>query len=492
MSIQRENINQAKPQVKYKNFSIRDIKIDYKQVEELDIFESLVYPGITGSMLYRDYTDILERNHIFAGDEIDIDMSFQEKQLHISKELYAITGYKMSNTADLPYNQIFFTFETKWSVEASTQKLHIPLATEAKPRRIDQMIKYIVEDLCGGEMGIVVATKGVYENFCLPSWTLIDTLNYLMNFASSDDTKILQNRSSGGYCLWTDLTSNKVNFTPIDYLAYDSTSNKAYADYEDINDINIDSLVGYNIDDVILNDGHEHISSTAIQLKIDTDYPDDYRHIRKTQVERSFDIIDIINNGAHHSKLVGFNYDENLVMEEDISIDTFSANHMSLGYPIPNKYLPSITDLNGTNIYENKYRTTRFSTLYPNTKQLLKFSSDHNIDITPQSHLKGRLNTRYTNLFADQIKINTISVGDPFSKKVGRQLSIDVPSAIKTSDNKTNQLSGTYIVRNNRHRIKGMYYINIMTLMADGFKNYNEDPDSVDQAFVKWIGSSNI
>lgn len=474
--------NRNTPSIRYKNTKLRDdISLDSAQIMSIDVYESLIYPGITGELSYRDYHDLIENNNIFAGDDIDLEIEFRDRGLHIDKNNYAITGFKQGNNADQVYNEVLITFETKWSTEASTRKLIEPLATRDTNRRIDEMVTYIVEELCGGQMGIVVQTKGVYDSMTLPTWSLLDVLNYLMSFALSDSTLSTQGIESGGYCLWTDLTSGKVNFAPIDYLTFGSDGTNTYGT-STTGDLS--ALQGYNFDDKTVNE-LEAITTDDTLLKVETEYEHDYSHIRDVHVEQAFDIIDIINNGANHTRFVGFNYDENRVLEEEITINHFTANHISEGFPMPNKYIGSNQQFSSKEIYVNDYRSARFSSMYPNTNNLIV--SDSSADsVSANQHVKGRLYTKFSNLFCDQIKINTVSVGDPYSKKVGRQVQINIPSAGKTQDAKNLHLSGTYIVRNNRHRFAAKYYINALTLMGDGFKT-----NGLEGSFTEWEGTDN-
>lgn len=496
--------NIAKPKVSYKDFKIKDINLDSNDIESLEVFESLTYPGITGKISLRDWHDIKATHNFFPYDSLSIEAGWKEFILKLDPEKFVITGsYNDHPDPNQPYKLTNFNFESKWSVDAFTKKI----SKQWRGKRIDEIITDLVT-ICGGEMGIVIPTEGKLDRFFSPKWTVMNTFKYLMSFAMSDKT-IHKNRSNGAYCLWTDLTSGKVNFAPMDYLFFNGevvlNKEQEIVNASESNTPYGSTFSGYNSDDATtLNPANTPaIKGEKTVLTFDGVNEHSFRKIEEISVERTYDVMRFVDSGGNASALVGFDYDNYKPFVEELTINKFGEehNHLSTSYPLPIKFIGSVsqkTDTEGVvlrqnqeekdvdtfEVFNNDYKTTKFTSLYPNTEQLMvdeiaDDSDEHHY--TSNLHIKGRLRTRMANLMADVVKINLATGGDPLSKKVGRKVIVYVPSSGKGGEKLNKQLSGTYVVRNNKHSLVGGYYINTLTVMADGLKKYDtkEPPTTI-------------
>ena len=416
MATQHSN---TKLPVKINYFKVKGISFDPLNIIRLDIFEGLDYPGITGNITFQDYTSFKEHGGLFAGDTFEISFG-RDEDPSVELRLMVSEAYGDVAEENALSNSMSFGFCSEWLVEGFTRKRSRPWS--------DKKISEIVEELiveCGGEPGIIIETKQTLERFVSPYWSPLATIKYLMSFAT--DTA-----DSGGYLLWTDMATNKVNFIPVGTLKHRTG----------------------------------HYGQVGFDMKMFTKHQRSAERIYSQSMAHSFDVIRYADMGLGRSRLVGFNFDTSEFNIADKRVDSYVQNHLSQNLPLNDRFMGKV------------YRTTRNSWLFNNTNELIRDGADELID--------ARLNTKFNLMYADMLKINMVTTGEAHKKRAGRLVRISFPSSdeAKTSENK--QYSGTYLIRNIRHTISGMEYGNVMTVVSDGYKE-------IDRAdMIDWNGGNNV
>jgi len=189
-------------------FKINGLDIDVDKIITLDIFESIAFPGITGTVVMQDWTALKEIGNLTTGDLVEISFSAQgDPPLDL---IYMITeSYGDWAKIDMTLHaEISFGFCSPWLLRGFTQKRSRPFIN----KRIDEIVQTLVEE-CGGTINPLafIPTKQILPRFVSPYWSPIETIRYLMTFAMDEV-------GNGGYCLWTEIDGDLVNFMPVENL----------------------------------------------------------------------------------------------------------------------------------------------------------------------------------------------------------------------------------------------------------------------------------
>lgn len=384
-----------------KSISIKGVELLQQAVGELNIYESLTAPGILGSISIMDWQGFDEVGEIFANDDIIITLNTEERdELSLKYKIYACsTAVEAGQT----YQPVTYKFCSPWLIDGLTRQISKPY----KDKYIHEIIKDLLEE-CGAQIGYIEPTIQKLNRFTTPLWTAIHSIHHLLSFA-------MNKQEVGGYVFWTDMKTDKVNVTTIDYL-YKGTYGK-----EDGKFISLPN--------------NEFYESRIHDLTFET----------------QFDIIKYLNQGIAQSIYHAYYYDKNKTFVFDKKIDEVTHAHLSKDLPI-NK------------IYSNKkYSSTHNLFLYPQNDNL----------VTDENELKymvdGRAKTKYVRLMSDVFKINIITNSNS-SRRVGHLAELEYQSEDKHKEEKNKQYSGNYLIRNIRHMIHNGMYNQVVTLIADGYK----------------------
>lgn len=430
----------VKPITKFDYFKIKGITIDPTNIINLDIFESLNTPGITGNLVLQDWSALKEFSNISAGD--DIEFSFARSNDPLVSVKYVISESNDAAPNESLHNVVSFGFMSPWLLQATTRKRSRPF----RNKRIDEIISELIVE-CGGETLIFTETKQTLERFVTPHWTPLESIRYLMSFAMS------QENNEGGYILWTDLESDKVNFMPISQL--------------------MDGQYGESGIDLKFNPVDQRSPHKLINLVMD----------------QNFNVAKYGDMGLGRSRLVGFNFDKTEVMNVDERIDEHGlrlkldgvASTATTGFGDAVPHLSTKLPLN--EIYLGRpYRNTRPSFLFPNTNALVTDSSANDFEKASRENLIGRLHTKFSLMSADLFQLVARTVGENYHKRVGRLIQIQYPSVEEAKTTGHKHYAGLYLLSEIRHMIQGMEYANILTAIADGYK----DIERAD--LVQWEG----
>lgn len=406
--------------LKLRKVTIRDYNLELISISNIEIFESLSMPGITGYISFKDYQAFQELGNVFADDDIKISFSVDDdeaNELVLNFKIFTNEGSRQLplNT----YDVIRYGFCSPWLVEG------IALST-SKPYE-NKKISEIVEDLlkeCGAEIGFIEPTKQTLETFVTPFWSPYRSIKYLLSFAMNEE-------SVGGYICWTDLKTGKVNVTTLDYVLKGNLGH-----YKG------DNGSGFNV------------------------YPANIRYsgrVKNMTVEASFDSIRMIDTGVPDTKFYAFNFDKKQIMKSKDNIITSKQTRLSKKFPLLQKYT------------DKKYANHKFLPIFPQTADSIASDDSKLTDI-----IDGVEKNTYSFLTTDVFKINIEAIGE-INRRVGWLADLDYPSvgANANKDNDTvgnKQMKGTYLIREIKHQFSlSQDYTQYITLVSDGFKEYTRD-----------------
>jgi hypothetical protein len=390
-----------------------DSTIDVSTILDMDVYESITNPGITGRIKFFDWQGAKELKEIFAGDTISFEWGQEIGEGGQSDKLlgeYIIYGSSGDETPkDKTYNITEFFFCSPWLIDATTMQVSKAWA--------DVLISDIVTDLitlCGGTPGTIIPTKQKLEHFVSPMWTPLHIIKHFMGYAMDGDKR-------GGYTLWTDIKTGNVNFTPIAWF--------------------FEEGVGSTIDD---------------EAKKLTVRPQNLRFagkIHHQNVESEFDILKYITSGMPESNLYSFSYDRTQVTKNGEPITDYAHPHLSSAISLPLKY------------EDKKYISTSFCALWPNTADRM---GDAKLTVHDDM-VEGKIRSAYTYLFSDIVKINMLANAD-IQRRAGSLVQLNYMSVENVKAEPNLKLSGSYMIREIRHSVTDNDYFQVVTVCNDGYK----------------------
>lgn len=287
--------------------AIRGVDIDPSVVISIDLYEGLTMPGITGTIVFKDWQGLREIGEVFAGDDLEFSWRIQGKSPVVGKyTVYADHGASVDENTT--YHKTTFHFCSPWLIDGFTRQVSKPF----KNKFVHQIVQELLTEI-GAPIGFIEPTMQKLENFVTPMWTVPHSIRHLSSFAKNNDKK-------GGYVLWTDLKTGKVYWTTVDWL-YKGTLGKM---------------------------DHEFIFR-----------PQNIRYegkVFKVDAEATFDLIKLLNQGALNTVNYAFDYDHKKVFKTKENVKAYPHAHISQKFPVPSKYLS-----------DKKYASTKLSYIYPST-----------------------------------------------------------------------------------------------------------------------------
>lgn len=298
--------------LRLRKVTIRDYNLELTSIINVELFESLTQPGITGFIDIKDYQAFQELGNVFAGDEINISFSVdgdESNELVLKMKIFTNEGSKQLplNT----YDVLRFGFCSSWLIDGLGRLVSKPYEN----KKINEIIEDLLKE-CGAEIGFIEPTKQTLETFVTPLWTPYHSIKYLLEFAMNET-------SVGGYICWTDLKTGKVNVTTLDYLLKGTLGH-----YKG------DDGSGFNV------------------------YPTNIRYsgrIINMTVESTYDVIRMINNGLPDTKFYAFNFDKKEIMKSKDNIATSKYTKLSKKFPMLNTFT------------DEKYTSHKFLPMFPQT-----------------------------------------------------------------------------------------------------------------------------
>lgn len=400
--------NLGRERVKFTKFHIRGIKLDVGSIISMDIYETIDFPGITGTLAYKDIGDVKESFDIIGKDTFDISFGREgESELKLKMSVNEAGGDRYNDDDGDIGNTIIFGFCSPWLIDGFTKKR----TRHFRNQRIDQIVQTLLLD-SGAILGTITETSQTLDRYVTPYISPIASIQHLMEIAT--DTS-----GNGGYILYTDIKTNRVNFVPIGSLI--SKPNR---------------VSNFNL----------RISPVNSEYK---------GRVYDFQIDQQYDIMKYGQLGMAHTRFVGFNYDRTEIMNTNKRVDTYSDNHLSVVLPLNEEFLG------------RQYRTTKDSSRFPNTAGLIRSKAD------ASNQIDGRLASFYNNFTADAIEITVTARGEVSAKRAGKLIKLDVPNVGGSKKNFMH--SGTYLIKRIKHTIQGGEHGQKISLIADGYKQINRD-----------------
>jgi len=397
----------GKSKLKIEYLRLGGVEINPNEIHQLNIYESLEFPGVTGDITFKDLNAVKEIG-VYSGDSLKIAFGKEnDTPLVLEFDIYSGSDDYITE-ADPNSMDTSFKFCSKWLLNGLIRKR----SRSFSGQRIDEIVRALVID-SGGSPGFFIKTKQTLDRFVSPYWNPITTINYLGSFATDDN-------GLGGYTLWTDIETGLVNFAPLGVLMHTT----------------------------------RNYGSTDLELAMDTGDPRSPRKVFSIEVDSNFNLIDYGTIGLGRTKLAGFDYDRMQPIEIDKTADEYQGSHLSTVLPINDKY------------QGRSFRFNKRAMNFPNTDELIRNDGTRRSD----EFVEGKWNTRFANLSSDVVRLNVSVVGDTFFKRAGTLIKIKVPRPGDNQSEPNQLYSGTYLVRNVRHVITGMEYGQFLTLVSDGLK----------------------
>jgi hypothetical protein len=394
-----------------------DSQIDASTIMDMDVYESITHPGITGRIKFFDWQGAKEFLEIFAGDTISFEWGQETGPDGESDSLigeYIIYGSSGDETPkDTTYNITEFFFCSPWLIEATTRQISKAWEKRGDGIKISDMVKDLIVE-CGGTPGTIIPTQQKLERFVSPYWTPLHIIRYFMGHAMDEQGR-------GGYTLWTDIKTGNVNFTPIAWF------------FEG------------NVEDV-----------TTDESKKLTVRPQNFRFAGKIHaqtIESEFDILKYINSGIPNSEVYSFDYDRTSITKNGEPITDYAHPHLSSAISLPLTY------------EDKKYISSSYSTLWPNTAERMN-------DAKLKTHselVDGKIRSGYTYLFSDIVKISMLSNAN-ITRRAGSLVKLNYMSIESHKAEPNLKLTGSYLIREIRHSIVDNDYFQVLTICNDGYK----------------------
>lgn len=402
--------------LKLRKITIKGYELNLATVSNIEIFESLTRPGITGLIDIKDYQALQELGNVFADDIISITFSVdndENNELVLNFKIYTNEGSRQ--LALNTYDVLRLGFCSPWLVDGLCRNLSKAYS--------NKKISYIFEDLlkeCGADIGYIEPTKQELESFVTPYWTAYHSIKYLTHFA-------LNENDLGGYICWTDLRSGKVNVTTLDYLLSGKLGK-----YKE----------GFTV------------------------YPANYRfsgRVKNILIESSYDTIRMVNNGMPETRYYAFNYDTKQIVNTTDNIASFKSTRLSKKFPL------------SINYNTDRYVSHKYSPLFPQTANSIASDENKIMDL-----LNGYSKTNYAYMSSDVFKINIESLGEINRRVGWlTELDYPSVAANSNQNNDpvgNKQLKGMYLIREIKHQFSLLQdYTQYITLVNDGYFENNND-----------------
>ncbi len=289
---------------KLEYLKIAGVKVMVGMATQIDIYESILSPGIIGEIHIADFQGLAELKKVFAGDDLEIGLSSEGKPAWNAKfKIFASHEniFQEEKTSLLTK----YHFCSPWLIDGLTRQLSKPYTC----KYIHDIIRDQLTE-CGADIGYIEPTKQILENYVTPLWTPVHNIRYLCSFA-------LNRRGIGGYTFWTCLKTGKVNVTTIDYMTKGS-----FGTYKNFS---------------------AHVSNIYNEGRMSN-----------INLETNFDIIKYVNSGVPYIKNMGFNW------HGGGEVYTTTKDLVSSGFKPLSKKLP----INSI-YFDKKYAKQRFCSLFP-------------------------------------------------------------------------------------------------------------------------------
>lgn len=177
------------------------LKLTNSEIGQIELYESLEIPGITGSISVIDFRGILELYNVSAGDTFKFSWKTPKSQTISSS--YTITKVILNDFPpdDFVNNHVRFEFCSTWYLNGITKIYSNLWKNQSLDKICSNLISY-----CGGNIGTVEPSNITLEHFGSPYWNPVKILYYLIGFYGN------------GILMFPDISTDNVNFVSLDTI----------------------------------------------------------------------------------------------------------------------------------------------------------------------------------------------------------------------------------------------------------------------------------
>ena len=402
--------------------------------EELNIFDSLLMPCMSGNILISDSIGLTQRLLFDGSEYIRINISKSEDNAQVLSIEKTFRIYKQSDRNN--YNQTsenyILSFVSEEFVYSEQKKVNQSYTGKYSDAAAAILINYL--KVSKEKIGIIDDTNGIHK-YIVPLLSPIDSLNWLLK------------RS---------VNSNNL----ADFVFFENNVGFNFVSLSTLYEFDSLFTVNFQPKNII-----ENLSS-------------EFLGVRNFNFISSFDLIDNIKNGFFANKFIGFDILTRNITENKLDIgNVFKQKNL-------NKYPNASTGINRENkdlseMYDSKvvlypYQTSRFNTTYVKTNDNAAATI---IDDT-HTYIPQR-KALFNNLLQKKVCIN---LPGNFAISSGFILNLQSHSySVQTEKNsKDNSINGRYLVIGTRHIIKPNKHETICELVSDSTNNALIEANTMD------------
>ena len=144
-----------------KTFKIKGVEILPQAISEVNIYESILNPGIMGNMTIADWQGLDEVGQVFGGDDFEIVFKTEDDtELSLKYKIYSNVT---SNDPGRSFNTSGYSFCSEWMIDGLTRQI----SKHYKDKYIHEIIKDLLTE-CGAKIGFIEPTKQKLNHFTTP------------------------------------------------------------------------------------------------------------------------------------------------------------------------------------------------------------------------------------------------------------------------------------------------------------------------------------
>ena len=401
--------------------------------EELNIFDSILMPCMSGNILIKDAIG-LSKKLLFDGSEfIDIDISKDaERQGTNLSKTFRI--FKQTNRTSINQSSELYIlhFVSEEMIYSEQQKISQAYTGEYSTIAASVLVDYL--KVPQSKIGLVENTKGI-QNAVVPLLSPIDTMNWLTKRSVSEnnlaDFLFFENNIGFNFVSLTKLFQVKqlftINFTP------------------------------KNLSDNI---------------------NEEFLGVRDYNFTTSFDVLENTRNGFYSNRFVGFDIMTRTLVESDLGYKNhYKSTHLN---EKPNVYLSLNREGRDAGLMPLSKVSVYPFQLYRNYQDYIKSNSDNNTKLIDETHTYiPQRKAILHNLL--QRKMNVTLPGN-FLISSGFTLNVDAHSFSiheDTTEKNDKSVSGKYLIVATRHMIKPDKHETFCELATDSTNNGIAQADDV-------------